>query len=168
MRLFLIGFMGSGKTHWGQLLANHWQVPLFDLDAVIEAASGKTIAQIFDAQGEEYFRELERETLQALIDRYENMILSTGGGTPCYFNNIELMKSSGKVIWLNTAIEVIATRLKNEKAKRPLVRDISDEELHAFILKKMNDRRIYYEQAHKIVLEDQIDFDTLLKAIEHA
>lgn len=168
MRLFLIGFMGSGKTHWGHLLSEHLHIPFFDLDAVIEDAEGRSIAAIFDEQGEEHFRMLERDHLATLIEQHADMILSCGGGTPCYFKNIDAMKNAGTVVWLNTAVDAIVERLRKEKAKRPLVRDISDEGLRSYIQKKMNDRRIFYEQAQVIVQEDQVDFDALLKAIQHA
>lgn len=168
MRIFLIGFMGSGKTHWGKALASRLQLPFYDLDAIIIESQGKSISAIFAESGEEYFRQLERDFLRDIVERNPAMVLSCGGGTPCFFNNIDFMKKTGTVVWLNTAVEALTERLKKEKAKRPLIRDISDENLRAFILKKMNDRRLYYEQADVHVLEDQVTIDTLLQQILHA
>ena len=89
MRIFLIGFMGSGKTHWGKQLATQLKIPFFDLDDVISSKENKTIAEIFAHAGEEAFRVKEREVLESLIDENASMVVSCGGGTPCFFNNIE-------------------------------------------------------------------------------
>src|SRR5690242_13282366 len=118
MRIFLIGFMGSGKTHWGRLLAAERHVPFFDLDNVIVNTEGKPIADIFAQDGEEYFRYKEKEILEELVNDHEEFILSCGGGTPCFFNNIELMKKNGKVIWLNTAVDTLQQRLLKERSLR--------------------------------------------------
>jgi shikimate kinase len=168
MRIFLIGFMGSGKTHWGQQLAARLQLSFFDLDEVIVQSMGKSISQVFAEEGEEFFRRTETRFLEELIEQHEAMVLSCGGGTPCYFNNIDLMKKAGTVVWLNTSIDTLSTRLIREKAKRPLLKDIDDEELKAYILKKMNDRRLYYEQATIHTEEDNISIDSLIQQILHA
>jgi shikimate kinase len=168
MRIFLIGFMGSGKTYWGSFLAQRLHFPFYDLDAIITETEGKSIASIFAEKGEEYFRLLEKDILEDIIKEHPALVLSCGGGTPCFFNNIELMKKEGTVVWLNTSIEVLTDRLKKEKAKRPLIKNISDDELRSYILKKMNDRRLYYEQADVHVEEDSINIDSLLQQILHA
>src|SRR3954462_12798074 len=100
MRVFLIGFMGSGKTHWGRQLATQLKIPFFDLDEVITEKEKKTVTQIFAQHGEEVFRIKEKERLEQLIDEYGSMVLSCGGGTPCFFNNVERMKKYGIVVWL--------------------------------------------------------------------
>jgi shikimate kinase len=168
MRIFLIGFMGSGKTHWGGLLSQRLQLPFLDLDSIITETEGKAITDIFQEHGEEYFRLLEKDILRDVIEKYPALVLSCGGGTPCFFNNIDLMKKEGTVVWLNTSIEALAERLKREKAKRPLIKDISDDELRSYILKKMNDRRLYYEQADVHVDEADANIDSLLQQILHA
>ena len=165
MRVFLIGFMGSGKSHWGRLLSSHTSWSYLDLDTLIEKEAGMSIPAIFSEKGEEHFRLLERDLLSDTIEKHPNLILSCGGGTPCFYNNIDLMKSKGKVLWLNTALPVLVERLKKEKQTRPLIKEVSDEELTHFIFKKMNDRRIYYEQAHLTIREDEADLNTLLQAI---
>lgn len=131
MRIFLIGFMGSGKTHWGTRIAEKLKIPFYDLDAVIVNNEGMSISEIFATKGEEYFRYMEKQTLEDLIGREENFVLSAGGGTPCFFNNIEFMKKNGKVLWLNTSLEALNHRLLKEKMARPLLRGISEAGLRA-------------------------------------
>src|SRR6266540_1578720 len=129
MRIFLIGFMGSGKTHWGKQVAQRLSLPFFDLDEVIVAAEQRTIPDIFSESGEEYFRGKEREVLEDLVDKNTNMVLSCGGGTPCFFNNIEFMKKYGTAVWLNTHVDVLLHRLMKQRVKRPLLKDIDDDDL---------------------------------------
>jgi len=160
--------MGSGKTHWGSLLAKRIQLPFQDLDSIITETEGKSISDIFQEKGEEYFRLQEKDILRDIIEKHPSLVLSCGGGTPCFFNNIDLMKKEGTVVWLNTSIEMLTERLKKEKANRPLIREISDDELRSYILKKMNDRRLYYEQADVHVDEADVNIDTLLQQILHA
>jgi shikimate kinase len=168
MRIFLIGFMGSGKTHWGRLLAKRLQLPYYDLDEEIESREGRTISQIFASNGEEYFRVLERDILENVINDHTSLVISCGGGTPCFFNNIDMMKRYGVVVWLNSSIDALYERLVREKNKRPLLKNISNEELKSYILKKMNDRRLYYEQADITVEEEQVNLDSLIQTILHA
>jgi shikimate kinase len=160
--------MGSGKTHWGKRLAKELSVPFFDLDEVITTNSQKTITEIFSLQGEEYFRTIEKEALEAVTADHEQFIISCGGGTPCFFNNIDFMKKEGFVLWLNTAVDVLVTRLLKEKLKRPLLRSIADEDMKAVIIKKLQERRFYYQQANLVVDEDLISLDELLKLVTHA
>lgn len=167
MRVYLIGFMGAGKTYWGKKLSQKMQLPFFDLDDEIQQYASMSIAEIFAQEGEEYFRELEANTLRSITNFHQKFIMSCGGGTPCYFKNIDLMKSSGVVVWLNTPTEVLMQRLIVEKANRPLIRDLTDEQLRSFITKKMTDRAIYYEQAALKVDESTIDIDTMIKSILH-
>jgi shikimate kinase len=168
MRVFLIGFMGSGKTHWGKILSRQTGLPYFDLDEVIVAAEKKSIQQLFHDNGEEYFRIKEQEVLEALSEDHDNIIISTGGGTPCFFNNIDFMKQQGKVVWLNTSVDILLERLLRQKHSRPLIKNISDGELKSFIVKKLQDRKMYYEQAHVMLHEETITIESLLKSLEYA
>lgn len=168
MRIYLIGFMGSGKTFWGRKLSERLHIPCFDLDAVIEDTEKKSVAQLFHDDGEEYFRTRENEILQALTDEHEAMVVSTGGGTPCFFNNIDFMKQKGRVIWLNTGVDALVQRLLKQKHSRPLIKNIPDPELKAFIIKKLQDRKLYYEQADIVLDEETITIESLLKTLEHA
>jgi shikimate kinase len=169
MRIFLIGFMGSGKTHWGRQLAAQLKIPFFDLDDEIEKKENTPVTQIFAEKGEEAFRIKEKETMEELIDTNGSMVLSCGGGTPCFFNNIERMKKYGLVIWLNTHIEILLERLLKEKTDRPLIRNIADEDMRSFIVRKLNERRIYYEQADVIIdKEDSMPVSEFIQTILHA
>lgn len=166
MRIFLIGFMGSGKTHWGKQLAAQLKIPFFDLDEEIVKSEGKSIGDIFASCGEEHFRMIEKEALETLIDDHSSMVLSCGGGTPCFFNNIERMKKYGVVVWLNTHSEVILGRLLKEKASRPLLKNIDDADLKVYIIRKLNERRMYYEQADIVVdNENSISTGEFIQAI---
>ena len=169
MRIFLIGFMGAGKTHWGKQVANRMGLPFHDLDELIVAQEGKSIADIFTDHGEEYFRLAEKQMLEELVEREDSMIISCGGGTPCFFNNIDFMKRYGIVVWLNTHVEVILQRLLKERMHRPLLKDIKDEDLRNHIIRKLNERRMYYEQADVIIdKEDSISMNDFIQTVLHA
>ncbi|MEJ7737344.1 MAG: shikimate kinase [Chitinophagaceae bacterium] len=168
MKIFLIGYMGSGKTHWGKLLAARLELPFFDLDKMISDKETSTIADIFSEKGEEYFRYLEKEVLEELANHHEQFIISCGGGTPCFFNNIRFMKRRGLVIWLNTQVDVLVERLLKDKNTRPLLKDIPDKELRNYILKKILSRKLYYEQADLTVHEESITVDTFAQIIANA
>jgi shikimate kinase len=161
--------MGSGKTHWGKQLASQLKIPFFDLDMVIEANEKKSVTDIFASSGEEYFRVQEKKTLESLIDEYPSMVLSCGGGTPCFFNNIERMKRYGIVVWLNTHADIILQRLMKEKNERPLLREIADADMRAYIIRKLNERRMYYQQAD-ITLDNENSISTteFIQTIIHA
>jgi len=165
MKIFLIGFMGSGKTHWGKLLSAKLHLPFRDLDTLIVQKEQKSIADVFSEKGEEYFRYQEKQTLEELINEEESFVLSCGGGTPCFFNNIELMKKSGKVLWLNTSIDVLKERLLKERMSRPLIRDVSEEELRRYIVRKLTERKLYYEQADAMVNEESITLEELIRSL---
>lgn len=160
--------MGSGKSYWGQHLAAAWQLPFFDLDALIEESEGMPVTQLFAEKGEEYFRYKEKELLSLVVHTHESFVLASGGGTPCFFNNIDFMKEEGFVVWLQPELTVIVERLLAEKSKRPLIRSIPDEELKLVIRKKMQDRKIYYEQAHLCVPGSDWTLDQLMEQIEYA
>jgi len=165
MKIFLIGFMGSGKSHWGRELSRKLSIPFFDLDEKIEEHTGKSIPQIFSEKGEEYFRLLEKEALYLLTESHESFVMATGGGTPCFYNNIDYLKKAGTVVWFNSSIDRLYLRLIKEKDKRPLIRDIADDQLKSFIVKKFSNRKIFYQQAHVIINEDEIDLEKLLERI---
>ena len=169
MRIFLIGFMGSGKTHWGKQLSERLQMPFYDLDEVIINSEKRSVADIFTESGEEYFRMKEKEVMENLVDDNLSLILSCGGGTPCFFNNIEYMKKYGLVVWLNTDVDVVGKRLLKQRSHRPVLNGIRDEELRAFIIKKMNERRMYYEQADLVISnENDITVSEFAQMILHA
>ncbi len=166
MRIFLIGFMGSGKTHWGERLAAALQMPFFDLDARIAEEEGMDVPEIFTVKGEEFFRYKEKECLEKLVEQLDHFVLSAGGGTPCFFNNIKFMKQNGKVIWLNTATPVLTERLLRERRRRPLLSQISESGLESYIVRKLGERKIYYEQADVMVEEEKTELARLIELFQ--
>lgn len=168
MKIFLIGFMACGKTHWGKLLSEKMQLPFFDLDDNIREREGKEINEIFSELGEEYFRMLEKDVLHLLVESHDSFVMACGGGTPCFFNNIDYMKKQGTTVWINCSTENIYKRLLAEKDKRPLVRSIPDAELRSYIIRKMADRRIFYQQAHVILHDEDLSLEKLLDKVFHA
>src|SRR5215212_4441297 len=168
MKIFLIGFMGSGKTHWGRLVSEKLQIPFFDLDEQITSHEEKPIAEIFAANGEEYFRLLEKDILHIITESHDNFVMACGGGTPCYYNNIDYMNQSGTTIWIHTSIDELFKRLIREKASRPLIKNLSDVQLRTFIIKKYSDRKIYYQQAVIIIDDQPVRLVDLVEKIFHA
>ncbi|MEL6658581.1 MAG: shikimate kinase [Bacteroidota bacterium] len=144
--IYLIGFMGSGKSHVGKKLAAALYCPFSDLDALIESGSGLPIRDIFAQYGEAYFRLLERRVLHDTAHGPKR-IVATGGGAPCFFNNMEWINRHGLAIYLEASPEVLAERLWRGRTKRPLVASLQKEELLPFIKRKIAERSDYYQQA---------------------
>ena len=167
MKIFLIGFMGCGKTHWGKEISRKMKIPFFDLDAKIEESEGKTIEEIFEEKGEEYFRHLEKEVLYLITESHDTFVMATGGGTPCFFNNVDYLKKHGTVIWINCSVDCLYKRLVIEKERRPLISKIPIEQLRTYIVKKFSNRKIFYQQANIILNEDDINVDQVLDKIFH-
>lgn len=168
MKIFLLGFMGCGKTHWGRQLSQKVHVPFFDLDKLIEEREGKEITTIFAEMGEEYFRMLEKDVLYLVTESHESFVMACGGGTPCFFNNIDYMKSRGTTVWINCSTDCLYSRLVKEKNKRPLIRSIPDAQLKSYIIKKYSDRKIFYQQASVILAEDDVTLEGLIEKTFHA
>ena len=145
-RLFLVGFMGSGKTTLGKLLALELEYQFLDLDDYIESQERKTITEIFAETGETGFRELEKQCLNTLGTR-EHIVLSTGGGTPCYHGNMDWMNHHGTTIFLQNSPEVLFERLSKQKFHRPLIAKMDESGLKSFIETKLIERQGYYVQA---------------------
>jgi len=147
-RIFLIGYMGSGKTTIGKLLATRLGYSFVDMDAYIEEKQFKTISQIFAEQGEHEFRLLEQKCLHEVAE-YENVIISTGGGAPCFFDNMEFMNSHGLTIYLKLTATELAGRLEAiGVSKRPLLANRKGEELRRFIAEGLSKRESHYEKAN--------------------
>jgi shikimate kinase len=168
MKIFFIGFMGTGKTYSGKQLGQKLNIPFFDLDEEIIKHEGKSINEIFGESGEEYFRLLEKDVLHIITEYNDSFIMACGGGTPCYYNNIDYMNKEGISVWLNTSVDTLYNRLIHEKDKRPLIKDLSETQLRGYIAKKFSDRKIYYEQASIIVDEEPVQLDKLIEKIFHA
>lgn len=143
--IFLIGFMGCGKTTLGRRLASRLGYAFVDLDEIFEARAGMTIAEYFSAFGEDAFRKLESEVLKQT--KYpENTVVSTGGGLPCFFDNLDWMNAHGKTVYIKLSPKTLAGRLENEKDQRPVLRD-HGKDLVAFIAGKLAERDVFYNQA---------------------
>ena len=159
IRIFLTGYMGSGKTTLGRALAADLNVQFIDLDHYIEQRYRKTIAQLFAENGEDGFRAIERRMLHE-VGEFEDVIISTGGGTPCFFDNIEFMNAQGTTIYLDVPVERLFIRLCIARSKRPLIKDKSDEELRAFIIEQLEKRAPHYSKAQYSFKADRLE-DTL-------
>jgi len=158
-KIVLLGYMGSGKTIIARLLSQSLLISHLDLDEVIEKEANQTIKNIFETKGEIYFRKMEHQVLRDLMMNKESgqMILSLGGGTPCYANNHEFLNGEGVVsIYLRASIDTLYNRLKSGDDSRPLIANKSEEELREFIAKHLFDRSFYYNQATlKIDVDDK-------------
>ncbi len=160
--------MGSGKTHWGRLLSEKLGIRFFDLDEAVTEQAGKSIPEIFAAEGEEKFRMMEKDVLHIITESHESFVMACGGGSPCYFNNIDYMNKAGTTVWINAPLDVLHQRLMKEKDKRPLIKEIPDDQLRNFIGKKFSDRKIYYEQADVTMDEEPVQLEKLIEKIFHA
>lgn len=146
-RIFLIGYMGAGKTTLGKALADLTGLSFLDLDLFIEGRYRKTIRQIFDEEGEDAFREIERRALHEVAE-FEDVILSTGGGTPCFFDNMTYMNSVGTTVYLQASPEALTERISLCKHSRPAVRHLDGEALATFVRDALTRRTPFYERAH--------------------
>lgn len=148
--IYLIGFMGSGKTTVGKQLAEQLHLPFLDTDISIEEKTKKTVEQIFSEDGEEAFRKLETDLLVDLESR-DRMVIAVGGGLPCYKNNIKALRDSGLVIYLNSSLLTLIKRLRIDKETRPLIKTVSDEKLPRTIESMLSDRVVFYKMADMFV-----------------
>lgn len=144
--IFLIGYMGCGKSTMGRAVSQLTGVPFIDLDNYIEGRYHMSVKEIFAKHGEEGFRDIERRMLQEVAD-FEDVIVACGGGTPCFFDNMEYMNAHGTTVFLNTPIPRLHSRLMRGRHKRPLIANKSDEELLEFIKKALADRWEHYAKA---------------------
>lgn len=166
MRIFLIGFMGSGKTFWGQRLSEHYGILHIDLDEYIATREGKSISDLFAESGETIFRQLEKKYLSELIATKNHLLLSTGGGTPCFFNNMDLMNASGPTIYLRCTPELLFTRLRHEQSVRPLLADTRVEDLKRRISSLLQEREPHYQKSQHILETDQTNDSTFEQIIQ--
>jgi len=147
-KIFLIGYMGCGKSSLGRKLAKAGGMEFMDMDSIIEQREGASISDIFHYQGEEYFRDAERALIEELGTAEGDTVISTGGGAPAWQNNMELMNSLGATIYLRRTAQQIASRLSpHGRQKRPKLRGLNDEELVAFMTTNMAEREPFYSKA---------------------
>ena len=161
-RIILIGYMGAGKTTVGKALAQELGITFYDLDCYISSRMRKTIAQIFEERGEDGFRQIERNMLHEVAE-FEDVIISCGGGTPCFFDNIDYMNQQAPVVYLKAEPEVLYKHLAMSKNDRPLLRGKSQEELITFIREQLEKRNPFYSKARYTLDVSLMDDYTKIK-----
>jgi shikimate kinase len=164
MRIFLIGFMGSGKSTAGKRLALRLKYSFIDMDRVIEEESRMPINRIFDEKGEEEFRRMEHELIKR-ISGMEDVVVSTGGGVPCRWDNMEIINKNGISIYLKMTAEDLLNRLKGSKYERPLIRDLSTAELAEYINEKLKEREPFYLKSKYIIDGAEPDIPEIIDLI---
>ena len=155
-RILLIGFMAAGKTTLGKALARDLGLQFIDLDHYIENRYHSTVSQLFADRGEEGFRQIERNMLHEVAE-FENVIISCGGGTPCFYDNMEYMNRQGMTLYLKASPEVLAAHLRMGRTVRPLIVGKNDEELRQFIMESLEKREPYYSKAKYMMNVDLMD-----------
>ncbi len=164
--IFLIGYMGSGKTVVGKSLSKSINYNFYDLDKFIELNEKKSISEIFRLKNEIYFREIESKYLNELISVKEKKIISTGGGTPCYSNNIDLINNNSVSIYLKASVDTLVKRLNDAKINRPLISHLKDKsELKDFISKHLFERNYFYEKAKIKIKTDDLKLSEIINLI---
>ncbi|WP_372744672.1 shikimate kinase [Lutibacter sp.] len=166
MKVVLLGYMASGKSAVGRLLAKELNLQFVDLDNFIEENELMSISEIFETKGEIYFRKKESEYLEKLLNFNENSIISLGGGTPCYGNNIELIAKKSKSFYLKASINTIFHRLIGETSKRPLVATLGEENLKEFIAKHLFERGVFYDKADFSISVDEKSIKQVVEEIK--
>jgi len=163
--VFLVGFMGSGKTTWGKKIAAGLDLPFVDLDHEIVEHIGMSIPAYFELHGEDNFRKLESEFLKNQADR--KGIISTGGGTPCYFDNMEWIKNNGLSLYLYHTPKSLWSRLsQSDVNKRPVLKGLTGDELLSFIESKLSERSCFYEQADIKIEQMHTPIDDLIQLLK--
>ncbi|MDD4514665.1 shikimate kinase [Massilibacteroides sp.] len=169
-RIFLIGYMGAGKTTVGKQLSSRMGLSFIDLDLHIEARYHKTVRELFAEKGEEAFREIEKKMLHEVAE-FEDVLVSTGGGSPCFFDNMAFMNQAGKTVYLKVSVEELTKRLELCKQTRPVLQNKSGDELLRFIDESLQKREPYYLQASIIFEAEKMltesDVQTIAVALEH-
>ena len=166
IRIFLTGYMGAGKTTLGKAFARELNIPFIDLDWYIEERFHKTVGELFIERGETGFRELERNMLHEVAE-FENVVISTGGGAPCFYDNMDFMNRNGKTVFLNVHPDVLFRRLRVAKQQRPILQGKQDDELKEFIIRALEKRTPFYSQAQYVFNADELeDRSQIEKSVE--
>lgn len=150
-RIFIIGFMGTGKSHWSKQWAALNNMTFIDLDVLIETAEGQSVIDIFENAGEDYFRVKEASILRDQL-LHDNCIISCGGGAACFYDNMQWMNENGFTVYLSATAPYILKNVMDEKEKRPLIKNVNEAELLFFVEQKLKERVSFYNQA-KLTLE---------------
>ena len=163
--IIIIGYMGAGKTTVGKALAKELGIMFYDLDLYIESRMHKTVKQIFDESGEDGFRQIEHNMLHEVAE-FENIVLSCGGGTPCFFDNMDYMNQLGETVYLKASPETLYAHLKMGKGVRPLLLNKTPEEVQVFIREQLQKREPFYEKAKHIFDVNVMDnFDKINETV---
>ena len=166
MKLFLVGLPGSGKSTLGKQLAERLSSPFIDLDDAIESQARQPIREIFAQEGEAHFRQLERQTLQSIIKQHSSFVMATGGGAPCFSNNMAIMNQAGTTLFVDTPVATIAARMLQEGiAVRPLLQQLDPDNFEQAYLDRFAYRLPYYQQA-SIRVSPEDTLNTLLERIK--
>ena len=169
MKIIVLGYMASGKSTIGKEVSKKLDMNFIDLDVYISEQEKKSISEIFKIKGEIYFRKIENLYLKELLNNEGDFVLSLGGGTPCYANNMELIQSSkAKSIYIQASIPTVVTRLIKEKSTRPLVADLENEKITEFVAKHLFERRFFYEQAAIIMNTENKSIQEIVLEINSA
>ena len=155
-RIILVGYMGSGKTTIGKALSKETGMMFYDLDWYIESRMHKTVSQIFAERGEEAFRKMEYNMLHEVAE-FEDVIISCGGGTPCFFDNMDYLSRQGDVVYLKASPDTLYKHLLMAKVERPLLKDKTQDELTDYITTHLAEREPYYQKAHHVLNVDVLD-----------
>lgn len=166
-KIVLIGFMGSGKTTIGKRLANQLNISFVDLDEVIVEQEGVDITTIFESKGENYFREIEHKKLKEILTSTTQIILSTGGGTPCFYNNMKLINAHGVSVYLKYSAPFLVSRLEAAKTARPLLKNLNNKELNVFVEKLLSERASFYLQSNCVIEKINIKVGDVLAALDN-
>ena len=164
MKIFIIGYMASGKTTFGKALAEELNSPFIDLDEYIEANESKTISEIFNEKGESGFRELEKSLLHQVVSEEENLVLACGGGTPCHYDNMNFLNQNGITVFLETSTPVLISRLQEENKSRPILSGKSDDEIRKHVLTQLCERLPHYMEAKLKWNGDDLETEKMIKA----
>ena len=166
IRIFLTGYMGAGKTTLGKAFARKLNLPFVDLDWYMEERFHKTVGELFVERGEAGFRELEKNMLHE-VGAFEDVVISTGGGAPCFFDNMDFMNRNGKTVFLNVHPDVLFRRLRVAKQQRPILQGKQDDELKEFIIRALEKRTPFYSQAQYVFNADELeDRSQIEKSVE--
>ncbi|MTI31865.1 shikimate kinase [Xanthovirga aplysinae] len=167
MNYFLTGMPGSGKSTLGRRLAKHLSLDFIDLDVEIVKREGQSINQIFAEEGEAYFREQEKEALFKVCRNPNEFVLSTGGGAPCFFENMDFIKGQGLTLFLNVSPEELCRRMWSKgQSNRPLLKGLTKEKLTSNLREKLEDRLPFYTKAHLEIKGDSISLEEILERIK--
>ncbi len=165
MLIFLIGFMGAGKSTQAKKLAARLNFESIDLDELIEQVNKQSISEIFKANGEHHFRKIESEALRTISEQ-QNTVIATGGGTPCFFDNMQWMNEKGITVYLKLHPGTVYHRIAPSKSKRPLICDMNDADLMEFIMETMNGRAPFYNQAKIQISGLNLKTEDLVNALQ--